>query len=137
MSILPIAATAQAATTSCTLVGCCGGRNRRRWFFLCLDDLTPEVGATCLVPGSRRIGSKHEPPLGHAWTGNSLEDYPLAGSTLCQAGATPRRKCAAYSMSVFVKLRWRADESLEDRWSRHPAARESTMRCMLGADRQP
>jgi len=54
-------------------------------FFYSLDDLTPEVGATCLVLGSRRIGSKHEPPLGHARTGDSLEDYPSRVQLCAQA----------------------------------------------------
>ncbi len=56
------------------------------WFFLCLDDLTPDNGATWVVPGSHRVWSEHAPALGSAWTGDQLDDYPSRIQLCARAG---------------------------------------------------
>src|SRR5688572_12792433 len=56
------------------------------WFFLCLDDLTPDNGATWVVPGSHRVSSEHAPFLGAAWSGDKLDDYPSRIQVCAKAG---------------------------------------------------
>ena len=46
------------------------------WFFLCLDDVTAENGATWVVPGSHHAASRFEPESKGVWTGDDLSAYP-------------------------------------------------------------
>jgi hypothetical protein len=55
------------------------------WFFVCLDDVTPENGATWAVPGSHRIDSKFEPAQSAA-TAQTLDQFPSRVQLCAQAG---------------------------------------------------
>ena len=90
MSALPTPAAAKAATTSWhrDAKGLLLGTQvpAYLWFFLCLDDVTPENGATWVVLGSHRLDSRHEPLTGNAWTGDELENYPSRIQPCARAG---------------------------------------------------
>src|SRR5207244_12745681 len=86
LSALPTPPTASAATTS-------WHRDFRHiiagtpvpghlWFFLCLDDLTGENGATWVVPDSHRLSSAHESALGKTRYGAGRDAY-LSRIQLC------------------------------------------------------
>lgn len=52
------------------------------WFFICLDDATPDNGATWVVPGSHRKGSFREP----RYNPQRLEDMPSRQQLCAKAG---------------------------------------------------
>lgn len=79
LSALPTPGTAKAATTSWhrdyagMMIG--GHHPGYLWFFLCLDDATPENGATWVVPGSHRTTTPEEPSHGNTWAEDDLENF--------------------------------------------------------------
>ncbi len=56
------------------------------WFFLCLDDVTPENGATWIVPGSHHLGTAPEPESCGVWKGDELSNFPSRMQLCGRAG---------------------------------------------------
>lgn len=56
------------------------------WFFVCLDDVTSENGATWVVPGSHRVLSRFEPGLEDDWCDDGQPIYPSAFQVTARAG---------------------------------------------------
>jgi ectoine hydroxylase-related dioxygenase (phytanoyl-CoA dioxygenase family) len=56
------------------------------WFLFLLDDFTPANGATWVVPGSHRPGSRPEPECGSPWQSLDLQRFPSRLQLLGSAG---------------------------------------------------
>jgi hypothetical protein len=156
LAALPAPPTASAATTS-------WHRDYRHvvsgtplpghlWFFLCLDDVTSDNGATWVVPGSHRIASTHEPAPGKAWSGDSLDAYPSRIQLCGRAGdivvidpllmhSSGRNNTARARRLLNIGLVHADLQPLLDHWAvAGPATQEGAserVRMMLGADRAP
>ena len=90
LSALPTPETVKAATTSWhrDYAGMFIGTEEPAylWFFICLDDATPENGATWAVPGSHRITSKYEPETKDTWINDDLEMFTSRIQLCAKAG---------------------------------------------------
>src|ERR1051326_5951146 len=156
MNALPTPAGAKAATTSWhrDADGLLLGTRLPAylWFFLCLDDATPENGATWVVPGSHRISSKHEPTAGRAWSGDNFENYPSRIQPCAKAGdflvldptllhTSGRNSTTQARRLLNVGICHTAVQPLMDHWAiAGPAIQKRAsdrLRKMLGADRKP
>lgn len=98
------------------------------WFFVCLNDLTPENGATWVVPGSHRVTSRHERPLDEVCAEDSLEQYPSRYQLCACAGDilvlnptlihTPGRNLTGEPRLVlFVGVCHTAVQPIADHWA--------------------
>lgn len=56
------------------------------WFFFCIDDVTPENGATWIVPGSHRLPSRFEEAAISRSAAQPREQYPSSLQLCGQAG---------------------------------------------------
>jgi ectoine hydroxylase-related dioxygenase (phytanoyl-CoA dioxygenase family) len=123
------------------------------WFFLCLDDMTPENGGTWVVPGSHRVPSVHEQECGPAWSGdNKLDLYPSRVQLAAKAGdilvvnptalhTSGRNSTKQGRVLLNIGICHASVAPLMDHWAiAGPDIRQRaspTIRNMLGANRQP
>ncbi len=90
LSVLPTPENAKSATTSWhrdyggMMIG--GQKPGYLWFFLCLDDSTPENGATWVVPGSHTTSTPDEPHHGGPWANDDLEHFTSRTQVCGKAG---------------------------------------------------
>jgi hypothetical protein len=122
------------------------------WFFLCLDDVTSDNGATWVVPGSHRVASAHEPAIGKAWSGDNLDAYPSRIQLCARAGdivvidptllhTSGRNNTARARQLLNIGLVHADLQPLLDHWAiAGPAVQAGAserVRMMLGAERAP
>jgi ectoine hydroxylase-related dioxygenase (phytanoyl-CoA dioxygenase family) len=122
------------------------------WFFVCLDDLTPENGATWVVPGSHHRSSRHEPVLNGAWAGDDLEQFPSRLQLCAEAGdilvvnpimlhTSGRNATAQARRLINIGVCHASVQPLADHWSiAGPAIQKQAsdrLRSFLGADHKP
>jgi len=156
LSALPTPADAKAATTGWHRdfggPHCGSETPSYLWFFVCLDDVTPDNGATWLVPGSHRLISRFEPDAGAAWSGDSFDKYPSQVQVCANAGDlvvlnpallhSSGRNASSQPRRLLNLGVCHADlDPLLDHWAiAGPAIQQQAgkrLKSFLGADRKP
>jgi ectoine hydroxylase-related dioxygenase (phytanoyl-CoA dioxygenase family) len=122
------------------------------WFFVCLDDVTCDNGATWVVPGSHRIPSPHEPAPSPTWSSDDFEQYPSRLQLCARAGdllvlspsllhTSGRNRTSKPRRLLNVGICHADLQPLLDHWAiAGPAIQKRAgdrMKKMLGADRKP